>query len=71
MKIWLLDRIGPCGYDEYDAKVILAPSEQRARELANTNTADEGRIWDDPKETRCVEVIPNNEEILLESFNAG
>ena len=35
MNIYLLNRSEACGYDEYDAKVIVATSKDEARKLAN------------------------------------
>jgi len=72
MKLWLLETYEPPGYEEFDAKIIRAPSEQRAREIANEHTGDEGRIWDDEKLVKCDECINNGDEgTVLESFNAG
>lgn len=71
MKIFLLERIGAVGWDEYTGKVIVAKDEARAREIANQDTGDEGTIWNDPQKVSCVVVDKTVEGIVLESFNAG
>ena len=71
MKIYLLRRKDNIGYDEYDSKVIVADSEQRARKLANEFVGDEGTIWDNPKFVTCEEVDNTLEGVLITSFNAG
>ena len=43
MKFWLLTRISDhVIYDAYDAKLVIAPSEEIARKEANLETGDEG-----------------------------
>lgn len=72
MNIYLLTRHDAVGYDEYDAKVILAHSEDYARELANQRVGDEGNIWDNRKIVSCEEISLNGEaRVILGSFNAG
>lgn len=70
MKIYLLER-NDCGYDEYRAKVIVAKNESRARELANEQVGDEGRIWADESQVTCTIVDAKKEMIVLADFNAG
>jgi len=63
------------GYEQYDAFVIVASSEEEARRLANGRAADEGKIWDDLSIVSCVrlgcasETAPQG--IVLGSYNAG
>ena len=72
MKIFLLERTDGYGYDEYDAKIIRAKDEGKARELANNCTGDEGNIWTDEKEVACKQITVAGEEgVVLASFNAG
>ncbi len=70
MKIWILKR-DDHGYDEYDGKVIVAKNAKRAREIANENTGDEGRIWTDAALVSCEEIKATEEGEVLGSFNAG
>ena len=69
MKLFLLKRTDGADYDEHDAKVIRAKSEKQAREIANENTGDEGKIWGDKKEVTCEIVTAAGEAgALLESL---
>jgi len=52
MKVFLLERAN-FSYDEIFRKVIVANNEQRARKIANLETADEGKIWEDSAEVSC------------------
>lgn len=70
MKIYLLSR-DDYGYDEYSSKVVIAKNEERARELANDNTGDEGRIWTNSDLVFCNLVGTKTEGVLLGAFNAG
>lgn len=70
MKIFLLER-KECGWDEYDAKVIVAKNEQRAREIANQNVGDEGQVWTDESQVTCKIVEVKSEGEVLGSFRAG
>lgn len=70
--IYLLTRYDTGGYDMYDAKVVRAKCEYRARELANMHVGDEGKIWQNKHLVRCRAMSSSGEEcIILESFNAG
>lgn len=66
--LWRPDRPN-FDYDSYDSKVVVAPSEQRAREIANGEVGDEGRIWDDPTKVSCRVLDPDGKpgEILAAS----
>jgi len=73
MNLYLIDRIGHVGYDEFDGFVIAAESETEARSLCNQ--ADEGDIWGNQLDATC-ELIGTakdgtNKGVILESFNAG
>jgi hypothetical protein len=77
MKLWLLSNTDDKGavYDAYNGFVIAANSEAVAREIANENAADEGRIWENPKLSSC-ELIGNSignrsDGIILSDFHAG
>ena len=70
--IYLLKRIGETWYDEYDAKIVRARSEGSAREIADKEPGDEGKIWTDPELVSCEKITPSGESAqLLGSFNAG
>jgi len=71
MNIYLLNRSEACGYDEYDAKVIVATSKDEARKLANMKVGNEGRIWEDPSQVHCNIIDSESIGVVLESFNAG
>lgn len=72
MKLWLLTREDRIGWDENDAMLIRAESEQRAREMASEdNRTDPPGIWFFGT-TTCVQVMEDgNAEVILVSFNAG
>lgn len=71
MKLYLL-KTKEWGYDCYDSMLIRAESEQRAREIANENCADEGAIWTDKKITSCeIIFVKGIEQLIISSFNAG
>lgn len=60
------------GYDENVAKVVRAESEAEAREIANEDTSDEGKIWEDEQLVTIVEVPSEGDpEEILVSFLAG
>ncbi len=58
-------------YDCYDGKVIVADSEQRAREIANADTGDEGEIWNNAALVSCQVVNAEIESVILSSYNAS
>jgi len=72
-KLYKLYRKNYCS-DEFDAKVLIADSEDEARTIANFCTGDEGKIWHRVDLALCKEI--NLNEIkgsyeLLGSFNCG
>lgn len=72
MSIYLLKRKEAPGWDEYDAKIVRAPSERDARRIANKSTGDEGGVWVDEKKVTCEKLYSNGESVeILGSFNAG
>ena len=71
MKIFLLTRKEETDWDEYAGKVVVAKNEENARKIANTSTADEGLIWEDPEKVTCNIVDTEFEHIVLEDFKAG
>lgn len=71
MNIYLLHRLDSVGLDEYEAKVIIAPTEGIARSMANAKTADEGQIWNDPTKVACANLSLYVARVVLESFRAG
>jgi hypothetical protein len=74
MKLWLLERknIRPGQYDVTDGFVIRAETATDAREMANTSSANEGYIWEDPPLTTCTRIDEYGEpEIILCDNHAG
>ena len=60
------------GYDSYDSKVVRATSEAEARLLADGDTGDEGRIWEDIAKVDCEPLLVDGESaVILSSFNDG
>lgn len=74
--LWLLETKKDFLYDSYDGFVIRAPTEQAARELAQSKIADEKlydkQFWLKSQFSEC-DLLPDegNTEIVLSSFNAG
>lgn len=69
--IYLLETDSSMMYDYYDAHVVIAETEERARELCPH--ADEGDIWKDP-EIATIKLLGRtvlDEQVVLSSFNAG
>ena len=74
MLIWLVERTDNVGWDEYDAFIIMASSELKARQLANEGSADEGHLWTDisiVKANPIGQTEETVERVVLGSFNAG
>lgn len=73
MKIWMIDRIGSCGYDEADGFIVRAKSPRAARFLCANQHGSEGpEVWVDPKQSTCKLLVPDGAPgVLLCSFNAG
>jgi len=71
MNVYLLYRLDYIGFDEYEAKVIIARTEGEARTLANAKYADEGPIWNDPTKVVCTNLDLHVARVVLESFRAG
>ena len=73
MNIYLLERTGRVGYDEYDGFVIAADTETEARSLCDSG--DEGDIWGNQLDVSCTLIGEASENwergIVLGSFNAG
>jgi hypothetical protein len=59
------------GYDEYEAKAVIAESENDARIEASKLTGDEGDVWNDCDLVKCEEINLDCGPVeLLGSFNA-
>ena len=71
MKLWLLTIKEGAGYDSYDAHVVRADDEKRARLMCPSG--DEGRTaWQDSNVTNCIELKEEGEmKVIISSFNAG
>ena len=74
MNIYLLERIGSCGYDENRSVVVRAASETAARCLAKKYLRgdEDMNIWSDKNKVSC-QLVPKSgsAEIILTDFNAG
>lgn len=80
MNIYLLTQSDNTGYDTYDAVVVVANSEEEARNInpgSSWGNEDEYPTWANSPETVDVTLLGlytgNDKEagIILESFNAG
>lgn len=52
-------------YDEVCDMVVSAPNADAARNFANTESGDEGNIWNDASKTDCEMLHPNSELKLI------
>jgi hypothetical protein len=68
MKIYFLERIDECQYEEHIEKVVMARSETRAREIANANCGIEGKIWHDLEKVSCKKVPLKIEHEILAAW---
>ena len=70
MELYLLKVKGVVDYDSYEAKLVRAENETRARIVANENHAFEGKIWTDKELVTC-ELVPREgpECTILDSYN--
>ncbi len=78
MNIYKVWRDEPVGWDEYDAKVVIAKDEQDAIKVSMKGSygdQNEIHVWWDNKENLIVQKygksLVNNRQVILESFNAG
>lgn len=69
-KLYLLERHGPIGYDEYDGQIVCAASPKEARELCVFG--DEGDIWKNPALVSCKVLVPTKKTgMIMASYNGG
>ena len=73
MKHWIVRRREYADWDEYEAFVVAAESEERDRFLAKREAAlDEEKIWLNPEYSTCDELTDDDPEgVVLEDFHAG
>lgn len=72
MKIYILNREGQIGYDEYDSMIVCAKTPKEARDIARENCGDEGAVWNDPELSTCKILKPGKTSaVILGSYNAG
>ena len=75
MKLWILNRTDPVGWDEYDAFVVRAEDEAQARKIAydESNPSTFCNPWSfDQTLVECRELVVDGEAgVILGSFNAG
>ena len=70
-KIYILEVVGYRDYESYDEHVVVASSENHARNMANENVGDEGEIWNNPLKVTCKEVDTSTAAIICSSFMGG
>ena len=73
MKIYTIEH-EEFNYDAYLGHVIVANSEDEVREIAKSNSADEGKeVWNTAKVEECGEYTCHRKEpfVLLSDFRAG
>lgn len=82
MKIWLLEQNVNCGYDTFDACVVLAETEEKAKEITpgmtNWTSIESARVhlWADPEHVivTCLGEYKGDrrdDPVICASFNAG
>lgn len=73
MKLFLVKRTDESGYDEYDGLVVRAESADRAEAIAtNANGIGMGYTGLGPHNIEVTEItVDGDEEVILDSFNAG
>jgi hypothetical protein len=85
LKLWLVERIGGCGYDEHIGFVVRADDADAARcealvaaGIDDYEWLDVDQVgcrepwWGDPELTTCVEITADGQSgVILDSFKAG
>jgi len=70
IRLYLISRNDPVGYDEYDAAVVAAKNPEEAVELLKKEHGESGGTWR-AYDVSIDEIIPSEPKIILESFCAG
>jgi len=70
IRIYLIERNDPVGYDEYDAAVVAAKNPEEAVEILKKEHGKSGGAWGS-YDVSVAEIAPNESKIILESFCAG
>lgn len=63
MNIYRLNRIGECDYEECDSQIIIAPSEERAIEIASQQPFTSPQDW-----VVAETVDLSTEQVLMRQF---
>ena len=75
MLIFRLSQNECIGYDTYDACIVIAPTEERAKELSIDKVSElSGSHWPKDPSKIDIELIGGSslgEQIILASYNAG
>lgn len=80
MNVYHVYREDDVDYDEWDGAIIIAESEEKAREIANNgmkftryelNKPPYQFDWSDKEKVKCEVVNQETQGIVLSSFNAG
>jgi hypothetical protein len=70
MRVYVLEQINP-GWDQSEAKLVVAKTEKRARKLANASYGDEGPIWDDETKIFCSIVDLEYEYVFYSAYKGS
>ena len=71
MKIYLVSRNDDVGYDEYDSAVVVAETPEAAINMLKEKHGISSHYLWKGFDVSVTEIIPSNEGVILESFNAG
>ena len=71
MKIFLIVRNDKWTYDEYDSAVVIADAQERALEILKREYGTGSYCPWGKYDVTITDVVPDDEKILIESFNAG
>lgn len=69
LNVWVLNRIEPTRHDEYLGFVIVAPTADEARKIADRRVNEDG-VWLNPQKTTCRVVNQSVSGIVLDSYKA-
>jgi hypothetical protein len=58
-------------WDSYIEMIVVADSEQRAREIASSTEAHGGAVWSDSKRVTCTVINPDTEGLVLAFYKYG
>ncbi len=69
LNVYHLVRLVSADWDEAEALVVVAPTEERARQLASTHPDEaNGSEWLEPLKSSCTQIDLNIEKVLLGDY---